>query len=261
MCSALFVVPFTIAGFWTFVQPRPGHAAKPDAKTAAKMVDDLATRNKAPKIIECEYDAASYVPLFPEDYDWSEQDRVHKAVRRVYKDTSVELWEELVRRSRDKRYSLTVKNYKNTDPERWTVGDFCSDLASWRLTGLVLQHLRREDSGGDKESTIYLDVDLGLGNLREWRKQRKNKVLYQLQIELCERALARLPAAKGASQEKKDAARKKIMAELEKLKQTRKPIFVPTNVAGMDLFDAKEAKQIREVLRKRKKLTPDKPSP
>ena len=46
--------------------------------------------------------------LCPRDYDWSEQDRVQKAIRAVQEDKSDEMWWRLPAHYGDKRYAMTL---------------------------------------------------------------------------------------------------------------------------------------------------------
>jgi hypothetical protein len=221
-------------------------APKNKAKAAAKMVDAIANRNEPPELVK----TPSRLPLFPKDYDWDEQERVRSALAKLHEDMTVEVWEELVRKSDDRRYSLTTKN-KAEDPENHSVGYFCSSLGWWWLKGVYEQHLP-DDENSIKEGA---KIDLGMENhsrLADWRKKRKDKTLYQLQLELCEIVVARLAKVKGISQKVRDSTRKKIEAEIKKLRRTKRPIFVETNIAGIELYDADEAKKIRKQLERKK---------
>src|SRR5262245_20970220 len=73
---------------------------KRDAKEVAKMVDEIVNRNPAPKLVDRPRRrfSQSVVALYPESYDWKEEERVRRAIGKLYQDTTAELWEELVRR-------------------------------------------------------------------------------------------------------------------------------------------------------------------
>jgi hypothetical protein len=90
--------------------------------------------------------------------------------------------------------------------------------------------------------------DVGIRGLSEWRKKRAEKSLYELQIEVCEEAIKELAEVKRVPQEQRDAARKKIEAEIATLKRTKRP----SNVQGGYRFErsgpynAELAKRVRE---------------
>jgi len=136
---------------------------------------------------------------------------------------------------------------RNEEPHNRSVGDFCHELALNRLVGVFEQHLPEGKNRPEINPRIHLDVGL-TPSLAEWRNKRKGQPVYQLQIELCEKALAQLATAKGVSQDSKDAARKKIESELTKLRTTKKPVFLESNLDGLETYDAEDVKLIREKL-------------
>jgi hypothetical protein len=216
------------------VRARAGEEPGRGKKTPAQMVDALANRNKLPKLVKVYVDR---LPLFPRDYDWEEEHRVLAALTDISKDTSEGLWEELVRRSDDPRYCLT-----DMDGGDWawnrTVGDVCARLAFLRLAGPVVRHRPPESRSGRVPGLtagfVYpmtLDVKPGL---REWRRTRKDKALYQLQLELCEQALAKLREDRNVPEDLKEAPRKGIEAEAAKLRKTKRPVL---EELGGEIFD------------------------
>src|SRR5262249_2552141 len=127
------------------------------------------------------------------------------------------------------------------------VGSICDWLAHARLIGAYWRHLPNNPLNPGHR--LFLNV--GIGDLSTWRKQRADKALYELQIEVCEKAIEALGKAKRVPQVEKDRARKKIEAEIAKLKKTKKP----THVLGGHGFyqgrpyNAKLAKRVREGVR------------
>src|SRR5262249_5262665 len=117
------------------------------------------------------------VPQFPKDYDWKAQKRVYKARVKLYEDTSIELWEELIRKARDRRYSLTVTSQQSGDSYNFTVGIVCNHLAYSRLTGVFQQHMPLDPT----HDGFRLRLDVGIKSLPAWRMERKDKSPYQLQ--------------------------------------------------------------------------------
>jgi hypothetical protein len=195
---------------------------KRDAKDVVKLVDAIVNGNKQPKIVERRAGFPKRVALFPEDYDWKEEERVRKAWYQLFQDTSVEVWEEMVRKGEkyDSRYFAVCVMRDIESARVVSVGGIWLMLARSRLETVYQQHMPI-----DPKKPVPLVVDLGIKNLAEWRKERKDKALYQLQIEVCEKAIVEMNKVEGVSKDMKESARKKIEAEIEKLKKTKRPIF------------------------------------
>jgi hypothetical protein len=215
-----------------------------DLKSAVKLVDAIVNRNMAPKIVEWPGRFSSSAALFPEDYDWKEDNRASNAIGRLKRDRTEAVWEEMVRRHIDRRYSETVTSGMTGDAFIKHVGSICGQLAHARLIGAYWRHLPLKNGK-------RLKLEIGIGDLSTWRKQRADKALYELQIEVCEKAIEALDKVEPVPQTQKDRARKKIEAEIAKLKKTKKP----THVLGTHGFDygrpynAKLAKRVREGVR------------
>jgi hypothetical protein len=225
---------------------RVDRAQKGSRKSEVNMIDELANRNKPPNLVRArqrdEVPVATWIPVFPNDYDWHEQDRVVKAIDNLREHMTADLWEQMVQTTNDRRYLLTVEN-RLESAQNWSVSTLCQRLAKVSLLGVVRRHWPRK--GGR-----MIGLKIGITNLPKWRKERANKSLYELQIEICEHGLAQLRRAKSISKEQKDATRTKIEAHLEMLKKTKGPIFVdgiPFTISG--LYDAERAAHIRAELK------------
>ena len=210
-----------------------------------KMIDDIANRNAPPKKVQGD---GPTIPLFPKDYDWKEQARVVEALGRLEKESYAELWEELVQKSDDNRYSLTIRDKSSDAPYNESVGVFCSELAFWQLTGVFLRHLPDNPTPGKNGRSIRLTI-VPRSSLKKWREERKNKSLYELQIEIGELMIKELAKVKTATEEEKNKAHKKIEAEIATLKKSKKPIMLKTRTSAFDaLYDSKEAVRFRKRL-------------
>jgi hypothetical protein len=223
-----------------------GEKRKADAKRAAEMVDAIVNRNKAPKLVKWQGDFPSWAALFPEDYDWKEEARVRKAISQLERDQTEEVWEELVKRIGDRRYSETVTSVKTGDAYIKAVGSVCGWLAYSRLIGVFWQHLPL--SPFKDGEILRLDVGIRIGDLAKWRKQRAAMSLYELQIEVCEKAIEALAKVERVPQAQKDQARKKIEAEIAKLKKTKRPVHVQGdyNFEERGVYNADLAKRVRQ---------------
>jgi hypothetical protein len=72
---------------------------------ASALVDSLANHNLSPQIVG----QNPQQPLFPDNYDWKEQDRVLDVVGDILNRTD-SIWPELIDHLQDQRYSLTLNN-------------------------------------------------------------------------------------------------------------------------------------------------------
>jgi hypothetical protein len=235
-----------VGGAW--VGPAAEPPAHRDAKAVARLIDDLANRKPPPPLLKDPSGGNKEIPLFPEDYDWDEQNRVRRALAELNDETTVEAWEELVKRIGDKRYCLTVKDetsgiYTNG---HWTVGSFCQFLARKKLICVYQQHLK-EGPGVHRPWGLDIGLD-GPNALAEWRKKRMDRSFAELQVEVCERALRALPRREGIPQSQKDWARRSIEGELEQLKRTKRPVLRRTSLGPNGFYSAKNARECREEL-------------
>jgi hypothetical protein len=93
---------------------------------------------------------------------------------------------------------------------------------------------------------------LGIGDLSDWRKERKDKAIYQLQIEACEMALRELPKVRATilSDREKVKARKEIEAEIAKLRRTKRPFLGEPAKGFIAAYPRREAERVREAFEK-----------
>jgi hypothetical protein len=212
------------------------------------MVDAIANRNKRPKLVRRPRGSPSTVPLFPEAYSWKEEKRVYKALAKLYRDKSCALWEDLIARRGDRRYCITAASIQTQNPEIFSVGDVCDWLAYTQLRDVIDRHMPPDPAMNGPPLTL----ELGIKDLAQWRKQRKEKSLYQLQIELCETAIRELAKVRGIPKREKVLARRKIRAAIQKLTRTKKPIFMKDTSVGFSnhvpVFSPGLAKVIRKAI-------------
>jgi hypothetical protein len=223
---AFAVSSLSLFGGVVLGEAAPGPAPKRDAKGAAKrMVEAIANRNKPPKLVDRTRAWPRRLPLYPEGYDWKEEERVRDALDKLYQEATAELWEELVRREGDERYCVTVVDNAE-DAHVHSVGLVCWYLAYSRLVGVFEQHLPPNRLRVGARIPLDAHAIVPAKTLAEWRKARAKKSLYQLQIEVCENALRELAKVKRVSEKEKADARRKIEAEIRKLKAEKKPVFL-----------------------------------
>jgi hypothetical protein len=216
---------------------------------AAKLVDAIVNHNQAPKKAFRPSGEPRRVALFPENYDWKEDVRVLDALHTLYRDRTVALWEELVRRESDPKYCITLVSVQTDDARIDSVGTVCHGLAYWRLLDLFQAHLSDWEGRDGRPITLVIDMQ----NLAVWRKERANKSLYQLQIEVGENALGQVSSVKGVSEDDKALARRKMKGEIARLKRTKQAYFVPHQGATFPYlkygYSPSIAKRIREAVK------------
>lgn len=220
--------------------------AKRAAKEADKMVEAIVNRNKEPKVVRRRQLRPREFPLFPKDYDWKEEERVRTALRKLYNDTSVEVWEAMVRKGNDRRYCNTSYSGSSGDVYIDSVGLICSDFAYERLCYVFARHLPSLPPHGCPIQ--FWDVK---ENMPAWRNKRKDKSLYQLQIEMCEMALRELRKLDphDLSDKGKAEARKKIEADIKELRKTKRPIMKKPSEYNPG-YPTKEAERVRAAYEK-----------
>jgi hypothetical protein len=205
------------------LSPAVAGEPKPAAPTPAQMVDAIVNRNQPPKLLE-RRGLPRNVALFPQGYDWQEEKRVHEALARLYQDTTAELWEELVRRTNDPSYCIVVVSQQSEASVIRSVGSICRELAADRLHDVYRQHLPGDPKRFEGR-TVILPMASFKGGLADWRKERKDRSLYQLQIEACEEAIKELAQVESVPQRDKDRARRKIEFEIETMRSTKQPLI------------------------------------
>jgi len=214
-CAATFCAA-ALAGPPGDKQKQP---APPDARA---MVEALGNRNPVPGI------DADHQAVFPKRYDSSEYVRAARAFY-VLIDHAEDAWPEIVGHLNDDRYSITISHDIDSSSgyaHNWTVGDVCREIVVGALTGSYLQHVHT-----DKKSYYRLEKFLpdkrgsmiGKDILKAWCDARSTKRLYELQIEVCQWAVAEVE--KGGFERVSKSERLEwiagIKSEIERLKTSK----------------------------------------
>jgi len=152
---------------------------------ARKMAEALANRNPLPRLAKS---MEGRDPVFPQDFNWSEDARAWLALRSLIEHAEA-AWPGMVRHLDDGRYCITVDEALSCEYAlNWTVGDACREIIAGALTQGYLRHLRM-----DKVSYWRLarsDLTRDAKKLQAWCASRSGRPLYELQIEICQAALA-----------------------------------------------------------------------
>jgi hypothetical protein len=182
------------------------------ANESRGLVEKLATSNPPATIRgRAGHQRASWTKL-----DAKEATRVDQVLKQVIQQ-SEELWAELAEHLDDEQYCKTV-GIDAGYPRNWSVGDVCQHIIGQTLSEPFYRHL-----GGTKENYHHFRIPAfakDKAKLREWCLARKDRKLYELQIEACQWAIDELESPDSDSV----AAIKK---EIETLRNTKLAVPCP----------------------------------
>jgi hypothetical protein len=215
------------------------------------LIDAMASRNEPPKLTAR---GNATIPLFGDQYDWAEQQRVRSAIDAVLRVRTDDMWWRLRAHLTDKRYVLTAT--RGGVAENFTVGAMCSDMVAARLCLAFASHLPTVP--GRLPPTFRPEEEYWKHE-KEWTLDRKP--LYEMQIALCEKAIAQwetvqrtLPGDDGRSHiytpDEKARYIAALKKEIEERKRTKKAahqeVMLPWRIApsGWEGFDAESANEV-----------------
>lgn len=183
------------------------------------LLDAIASRNLAPTI----KGPSSGPPLFGDEFDWSDYERVTKAITNLETHAEQE-WPELLMHFEDKRYSTTTDD-AGGGPHNYCVGDICKRIVRKALTRGYIKHFHK----GLSTEVHYHQIRYQAEDqeLREWCEERKAKRLYELQIEMCEWAVAKVMKSKYITDEERKPFVDAVQAEIAELQKTKKANPIP----------------------------------
>jgi hypothetical protein len=254
LCLLTAIVTISFIGFFAFRQSKPPmeHLGPAD-----DLIDAMASQNKAPRISRTEINDRA-IARFSADFDWSDQDRVRKAIRAVQKDGSGEMWWRLRDYAGDDRYALTLSLDEETEIWNISVGYLCSEIAEANLKAAYVRHLPHVSG--------TMPYDFGTLSEKEL-KQWAGEPLYRLQIRVCEKAIKQMaslnatedlhggdyksPSRALAAVEKTQftAAVRKQIEELKRTKMAVTSDHISIHgfpMSELDIFNADTAKRMRE---------------
>ena len=213
----------------------------------------MASRNKPPRLVTI---GDITIPLFGDDYDWAEQQRVRTAIDAVMRSKSDESWWRLRAKIGDDRYVLTAA--RGGAAKNFTVGALCADRVDARLCLGFTAHLPLVP--GRLPATFCPEQEYWQHEA-EWASD--HTPLYAMQAALCERAIEQWASVRGTSpgsdgvshvytadeKARFTAAMKKEIAERSQTKRAAsEEVVVPWLPApgGWEGFDAQRANEARE---------------
>ena len=128
-------------------------------------------------------------PLVPRDpYDWSEQDRVQKAIKAVKDDKSDEMWRRLRDHCGDKRYAMTLVFDVAVNSKDVSVGEICAAMPGPDYDAAYIRHLPKVSGEYYLNPSSIIAADKWAG-----------KPLYEQQIAVCEEAIRQMSSLKATT--------------------------------------------------------------
>lgn len=196
---------------------------------AQKLVASLINRNPIPVTVR---NAPDEDVLFSQHYDWAEYNRVIKAIC-VLSDHGEDAWPVMVEHLVDKHYCTSL-NFPCSSvdlSENKTVGDICRDIILGWLWSGCRGHLTVR-LGGETAKVAFGILHSGAvprknKALQEWCQQRKDKKLYELQIEMCEGVISKIPQVPDLSNEERQLIGDSILADIRSLRKSRVAVRFP----------------------------------
>jgi uncharacterized protein (TIGR03067 family) len=192
-----------------------------DAEDPRGLVDKLATTNPRATIRgEPGDEQATWEKL-----DFKEAKRVDAAVKEVIR-RSEELWPELVAHLGDDRYCKTV-GIDAGYPRNYSVADICQHIIGETLSEPYYRHL--EPASKETFHRFRLPAFAkDKAKLRQWCLARKDRQLYELQIEACQWAIDEIEGSDNGTKEEPPIVTA-IKKEIESLKKNK--MAMPSKIA------------------------------
>jgi hypothetical protein len=184
----------------------------------SKILDSLVNQNIPPAV------RRGSEPVFREDYDWTERDRVLKALDRVA-DRAEELWPTLVEHLTDDRYCITVELSEET--VNLSVGSICCRIISNNLAEAYYRCLPKDSEVMLRRLEAPDVASHGSKSLKKWCDERKGRKLYELQVESSEWAIRTIRGLSGVSEEERKQAVNSITKMIKSLNDTKRAVTPP----------------------------------
>ena len=229
-----------------------------DRRAIDAMIDSLANKNKQPVLVQVQTGIGiDHNPLFSDDYDWNEDERVRKIANELSHLDGEDLWWSLIAHLDDPRYAIAYGF--NGEPHIRSVGVLCWDKAAIDFEWFFFHFAPRSDLDG--RPLRPFSVLRTPSDLKDWLNSHKDVPLYKQQIELAELALKKLERELPSIEKYRhisDTEKADYIANVNKqmatLEETKTPILGhrPLLIGGCEFYDAKVAKEIREKYEKTK---------
>jgi hypothetical protein len=183
-----------------------------------KTVEGLASLNRPPSLSGL---APNTKASFDASYDWSDQDRVKRALDYVC-DHADGAWTCLFKHVDDRRYCITWQ-FKE-DARNVTISDVCQDLICGALIAGYYDCLPDMSQHVKAGWSPRAPGDMSNDELLSWCRERKDKKLCELQLEMCHWAIAKIKQSNRSREFPAIEAIEKNIAFLQKYQKSLRPI-------------------------------------
>jgi hypothetical protein len=204
-----------------------GALPNPAVETPQDWIDALVSRNPEPLIIRGfrSGDFLNEVPLFSENYDWTDQNRILGVWDKLTAVESDDLWPLLAEHMDDSRYALSTIGGGERNSQvtvRISVGDLCRRIADVYVNWPVSD---AESVFGNSDLTKVRRAvrELELGKAIE---SRPLKPLWQAQLDACQSALDLVQSLNGLPEKPRAEFVKKMESRVQVLGSTHQAISV-----------------------------------
>lgn len=153
---------------------------------AKKAIDLLENHNSVPLLVPY---GEGCSPLFDEKYNWAEYERVVEGIR-FLKCHVEEAWPEILSHFGDERYCTSVASEEFERGWNYTVGRVCQEIVRNYITAAYDRHLYVLEAGEfDYRAICSPEMLRKAQDLKAWCELRRNKRLFELQVEMCDWAM------------------------------------------------------------------------
>lgn len=184
-----------------------------------QLVLSLRNDNPAPKILGRIPDQDA---LFAPEYKWSEYKRVLSVIQTLI-DHVEAAWPALIDGIDDERYCITLVH--DASIHNHSVGNVCRILLQENLTQAFKGHLPGREA---VHFQLRLPESIGYEGFKSWclEQHRKGRSLVELQIEMCEWAIKKLPTIPYVPEDEVRESLADMKAQVETLRTTGKPVLM-----------------------------------
>jgi len=194
---------------------RAAEQGKFDVSQIKEYIEQLASRNKEPPFFAS---GGVDLPKFPAEYDWTEERRVRNVYNLLEGNISERVWKELGLHLEDRRFAIVVAvddtRGRLTLSKVYDVGGLCLHLVKLHLVAAGRRHFHFKNGKG--QPLMEFDFSDLLSDRRP---------LYETQIEVCERMLAKARELKDVNEEQRAETIDGLQKEIRSLRESKIPVF------------------------------------
>jgi hypothetical protein len=205
----------------------PSPMAKAKTVDSKSLINALVNHNPVPSVAEW---PSREPPSFAEKFDWPEYFRARRAIQPVVAHAE-EIWHELLEHCDDGRYCTTVHNDIGRN---YSVGQVSELIVRGWLTEGYIRHFPRlcEAVPYPESMKLYYklqcpDMITRRKNMTDWCRRHGDKPLYELQIEMCNWAVARVASLKDISDRQREPFIRAVREQIQTLSKSKKAIPFP----------------------------------